>query len=173
VAVYAQVRKLTDVSHESICILGVVPRVWVEVTAHIVIDVVIIHLGVVPSCNERFGIALFEVEVVLHSLQRCVVDPFLCFFVVLIEAVTFCFAWCSVTTKFASDNSELYLLNTSFGIEEGSCKTLWLSTIERVPNEVEAMYTHCGAIFRIGAALLTCNQMRGLWFGMLRNKIVT
>ena len=89
-AVYAQVRKLTDVSYESICILGVVPRVWVEEFSHIVIDVVIIHLAVIPSCVERFGSALFEVEVVLHPLQRRVVFSGFRISEVLRKSVTFC-----------------------------------------------------------------------------------
>ena len=137
--VHAQVRKLLDVLHEFECSLVVVPRIWIEEASDIVIDVVVVLLGITPSVVKQFGVAFLEVEVVLHSGFRISE--------VLRKSVTFCFMFVSVTTKFSRDYRKRNLLNTSFGIEESACKTLWLSTIKCVSNKMEAMYIHCGAVF--------------------------
>jgi hypothetical protein len=73
VAPCAQVRKFTDVSHESICILGVVPRIWIEIVAALVVDIFVILFRVFPLGNELVGIALVKVKVVLHPFQRMLV----------------------------------------------------------------------------------------------------
>jgi hypothetical protein len=92
VAPCAQVRKLTDVSHESICFLGVVPRIWIEIVADLVVDIFVIPFRIFPLCTELFGIALVKIKVVLHPFQRMLEASFSCFSEVLVESVAFSFA---------------------------------------------------------------------------------
>ncbi len=85
----AQVRKFTDVSHESICFLGVVPRIWIEIVADLVVDISVIQFRIFPLGNELFGIAFVKVKVLLHPFQRMLEAFLSCFSEVLVESVAF------------------------------------------------------------------------------------
>jgi hypothetical protein len=91
-AILAQVRKILNVLHELMGVAVTVPRIWVKVDSNVVVDVVVVQLGIVPSVVKLFGVASVKVEVILHPFQRIFERSGLRIPVVLCESVTLSFA---------------------------------------------------------------------------------